>query len=118
MSGEGEQGEFLPLSVAAAIAYGSLVPAHKAAHDRAELDEHLDLVAAALSSIVPLFSAINAHAPEMLPPEHVARGNFRQGAQILELPGGAEAVSGLRVRNVDLFLAIEQLRLRPLFRAN
>jgi hypothetical protein len=118
MSGEGEQGEFLPLSVAAAIAYGSLVPAHKAAHDRAELDEHLDLVAAALSSIVPLFSAINAHAPEMLPPEHVARGNFRQGAQILELPGGAEAVSALRVRNVDLFLAIEQLRLRPLFRAN
>ena len=118
MSGEGEQGEFLPLSVAAAIAYGSLVPAHKAAHDRAELDEHLNLVAAALSSIVPIFSAINAHAPELLPPQHAARGNFREGAQILELSGGAESVSGLRVRNVDLFLAIEQLRLRPPFRAN
>ena len=65
MSGEDKQGEFLPLSVAAAIAYGSLVPAHKAAQDGAMLDEHLDLVAAALSSIVPIFSAINAHAPEM-----------------------------------------------------
>ena len=117
MSGE-EQQEFLPLSVAAAIAYGSLVPAHKAAHDPTELDAHLDLVAAALSSVVPIFSAINAHAPEMLRPEHVARGNFRQGAQILELPGGAEPVSGLRVRNFDLFLAIEQLRLRPPFGAN
>jgi len=118
MSGEDKQGEFLPLSVAAAIAYGSLVPAHKAAQDGAMLDEHLDLVAAALSSIVPIFSAINAHAPEMLPPQDVARGNFRQGAQTLELPGGAEAVSGLRVRNVDLFLAIEQLRLRPPYRAS
>ena len=118
MSGEQEHGEFLPLSVAAAIAYGSLVPAHKVAQDRAMLDEHLDLVAAALSSIVPIFSAINAHAPEMLPPQDVARGNFRQGAQILELAEGTESVSGLRVRNVDLFLAIEQLRLRPPFRAN
>jgi hypothetical protein len=118
MSGEEEQGEFLPLSVAAAIAYGSLVPANKAAHDREMLDEHLDLVATALSSIVPIFSAINAQAPEMLPPEHVARGKFRQGAQILQLASGAETVSGLRVRNADLFLAIEQLRLRPPFGAN
>ena len=47
-----------------------------------------------------------------------ARGNFRQGAHILELPGSAEPVSGLRVRNANLFLAIEQLRLRPPFRAN
>ena len=51
------------------------------------LDEHLDLVAAGLSSIVPIFSTINAHAPEMLPPQHVAR-------------------------------AIEQLSLRPPFRAS
>ena len=49
---------------------------------------------------------------------HVVRGNFRQGAQILELADGAEPVSGLRVRNVDLFLAIEQLRLRPPYRAS
>jgi hypothetical protein len=118
MSGEEGTGEYLPLSVAAAIAYGSLVPAHKAAHDREVLDEHLDLVAAALSSIVPIFSAFNAHAPQMLAPEQVARGKFRQGAQILLLSDGAETVSGLRVRNADLFLAIEQLRLRPPFGAN
>jgi hypothetical protein len=118
MSGEGEQGEFLPLSVAAAIAYGSLVPAHKAANDREVLDEHLDLVATALSTLVPVFSAINSHAPEMLSPEHVARGKFRQGAQILLLDSGEQTVSGLRVRNADLFLAIDQLRLRPPFGAN
>ena len=118
MSAEEEHGEFLPLSVAAAIAYGSLVPGHQAARDRADLDEHLNVIAAALASIVPIFSSITAQAPQMLPPERVARGNFRQGAQILGFVGDAEVVSALRVRNADLFVAIEQLRLRPPFGGN
>jgi hypothetical protein len=105
-------GQFLPLSVAAAIAYGSLISAAEAAHDSERLEAHLDYVASEIASILPLFSQIDGAAPQILPPERVVHGKFSQGGQVLQLPGEREAVSGLRVRNADLQPAIEQLRQR------
>jgi hypothetical protein len=115
VSGEEQHGQFLPLSVAAAIAYGSLVRDNEAAHDRARLEAHLNYVAAELASILALFSQIDGAPPEILSPEQVARGKFTQGGQMLHLPGAPEPVSALRVRNADLHLAIEQLRQRLSF---
>jgi hypothetical protein len=113
---EGEEaGQFLPLSVAAAIAYGSLVGEVEAAHERVPLEAHLDYVAAELASILPLFSQIDGAAPQILPPERVAHGRFTQGGQVIYLPSVAEPVSGLRVRHADLQPAIEQLRQRLSF---
>ena len=77
MSGEEQHGQFLPLSVAAAIAYGSLVGDNEAARDRARLEAHLNYVAAELASILALFSQIDGAPPEILSPEHVARGKFK-----------------------------------------
>jgi hypothetical protein len=108
---EGE-GQFLPLSVAAAIAYGSLISASEAAHDRVRLEAHLDFVAAELASILPLFAQIDGAPPRILPPEQVVHGKFEKGGQLLHLPRAAEPVAGLRVRSADLQTAIEQLRRR------
>ena len=115
MSGEERHGQFLPLSVAAAIAYGNLVGEEQAARDRARLEAHLNYVAAELASILAVFSQIDGAPPEILSPEHVAHGKFTQGGQLLHLPGAPEPISALRVRDADLHLAIEQLRLRLAF---
>ena len=115
MSGEERHGQFLPLSVAAAIAYGNLVGEEQAARDRARLEAHLNYVAAELASILAVFSQIDGAPPEILSPERVARGRFTQGGQMLHLPGAPEPISALRVRNTDLHLAIEQLRQRLSF---
>jgi hypothetical protein len=107
-----EEEQFLPLSVAAAIAYGSLISAADAAADSVRLEAHLDYIAGELASILPLFSQIDGAAPRILPPERVVHGKFSQGAQVLQLPGEREPLSGLRVRHADLPPAIEQLRQR------
>jgi hypothetical protein len=108
---EGE-GQFVPLSVAAAIAYGSLIGAAEAAHDSDRLEAHLDYVASEIASILPLFAQIDGAAPQILPPERVVHGRFSDGGQVLHLPGEGEPVSGLRVRCADLEPAIQQLRAR------
>lgn len=72
--------EFLPLSVAAAIAYVSLVNGEQIARERAVLAEHLD---------------------EVLPPEQVASGRFSDGAQRLDFSDGSDlsvAIELLRLR--------------------
>jgi hypothetical protein len=107
MSGE----EFLPLSVAAAIAYGSLIGQDQAAHDPERLEVHLNHVAAELASILPVFSVIDGVA-EILPPDRVAHGTFKDGGQMLYLQDMQQPISALRVRNADLNPAIEQLRQR------
>jgi hypothetical protein len=48
----------------------------------------------------------------ILPPERVVRGTFKEGGQVLHLPDAHQPISALRVRNADLYLAIEQLRQR------
>jgi len=111
MSGEEHHGQFLPLSVAAAIAYGSLVGAAAAARERTGLEAHLNHIAAQLASILPVYAGHDG-TPQMLPPERVTRGQFRDGGQILHLPGMPEPLTALRIRNADLHLAIEQLRRR------
>jgi hypothetical protein len=75
----------LPVSVAAAIAYGSLVSAEKAARNPAELDEHLNLVAKALATVISVYSVTVNGTPVILSPEEVARGRFADGAQVLHL---------------------------------
>jgi hypothetical protein len=111
MSGEEHHGQFLPLSVAAAIAYGSLVSAAATARERTSLKAHLDYIATELAAILPVYSA-HDDTPQMLPPERVTRGQFKDGGEVLQLPGMPEPVTALRVRNADLYLAIEQLRQR------
>jgi hypothetical protein len=101
----------LPVSVAAGIAYGSLVSSEKAARNPAELDEHLNLVAKALCAVVSVFSVTLNGQPVILSPEEVARGKFLDAAQVLHL--GTDVVTGPRLRASDLFLAIELLRHRP-----
>jgi hypothetical protein len=112
MSGdEAHHGQFLPLSVAAAIAHGSLVGSDDAALEPARLDAHLNYIAAELASILPVFSALNG-APQILPPERVARGHFTQRGELLHLPDGQPPIAALHIRQADLHIAIEQLRQR------
>lgn len=105
--------EFLPLSVAAAIAYGSLIDGDLVPRDRNVLDEHLDVVAKALATVVSVYRADGESGPVVLPPEQVAGGRFSEGGQRLEFADGGAPVSALRIRNSDLSMAIELLRLRP-----
>ena len=106
--GDEDGGSYLPLSVATAIAYGSVVDAARAARERALMDAHLNHIAAELAALLPVYWAGNG-ALERLPAERVSRGYFKEGGQALHLPDAPQPVTELRVRKADLQDAIDRL---------
>jgi hypothetical protein len=95
--------EFLPLPMAAAVAYLRLV----GDAERAPASEGLlDVVASALSVWVPLYGA----APRVrLPDELVGRGKLCNGATRLRFRDGTPPVENLAILQQDLEAGIRRL---------
>jgi len=96
-------GEFLPLPMAAAVAYLRLV-SHE--HRGPASEGLLDVVASALSVWVPLYGG----APRVrLPDELVARGRVCNGATRLRFRDGTPPLENLAILQSDLDAGIRRL---------
>jgi hypothetical protein len=100
--------EYLPLAMAAAVAYVRVVePREREAPSRALLD----VVASALSVWVPIFGSRAPGQPRVrLGEREVARGTFCDGATRLRFRDGASPVESLAVLHADLEAGIRQLK--------
>lgn len=95
--------EFLPLPMAAAVAYLRLVPTEAREPASAGL---LDVVAAALSVWVPVFGG---EPRARLPDELVGRGRFSNGATRLRFRDGTAPIDNLAILQCDLEAGIRRL---------
>jgi len=100
----------MPLCVAAAIAFGSLVTRRAASAQELDFDGRIDRMAEAMASVIPIY-ADREHMALRTPltGNELARGRFADGAQTFVLPDAAPR-QRLRIRKIELFAAIEQLR--------
>jgi hypothetical protein len=96
-------GEFLPLPMAAAVAYLRLV-SHE--HRGPASEGLLDVVASALSVWVPLYGGTPR---ARLPDELVARGRLCNGATRLRYRDGTPPLENLAILQSDLEAAIRRL---------
>ena len=97
--------EFLPLPMAAAVAYLRLVK-----HDRREPASEglLDVVASALSVWLPLYGG---EPRARLADELVSRGKFCNGATCLRFRDGTAPVENLAILQSDLEPGVQRLEL-------
>ncbi|HVL35640.1 MAG TPA: hypothetical protein VM489_08230 [Burkholderiales bacterium] len=108
MSGDTSYNEFVPLAMAAAVAYVRVVGPEERARPTAGL---LDVVASALSVWVPIFGSRVPAAPRLrLADEEVARGRFCDGATRLCFRDGRPPVGNLAILHGDLDAGIRRLK--------
>jgi hypothetical protein len=96
--------EFIPLARVAAMVYERLFPQHAGKESKT-----LDLIALALSAVVPLYRRdTESGAVERVSEQDLAAGRFSRGATTLEL-GARAPLRYLVVARADLARAIETL---------
>jgi len=97
--------DFLPLARAAALAHGRLFPDQPVREAKA-----LDIIALALSALVPLFQRdMESGALRALSESEMTTGRFTRGATTLEF-ANRPPLRSLVVSRVQLYEAIETLR--------
>lgn len=97
--------EFLPLARAAALAHDQLFPDQPVKDSKA-----LDIIALALSALVPLFQReLENGSLRALSESEMTTGRFTRGATTLEFPN-RPPLRSLAVSRVQLFEAIDRLR--------
>lgn len=97
--------EFLPLARAAALAHDQLFPDQPVKDSKA-----LDIIALALSALVPLFQRdVEDGSLRALSESEMTTGRFTRGATTLEFPN-RPPLRSLVVSRVQLFEAIDRLR--------
>lgn len=102
--------DFMPLCAAAAIAYGTAVEDPRCSSEQ-ELEERLNVAAAALSNAIPIFTLSGAATqPRMVPDAELSRGAFRGGAYSFEFADGGQPLGNLVIRKSDLVAALPKLR--------
>jgi hypothetical protein len=106
-----EDQELLPLSVAAAVAYGHLATPPEDPSP-GKYREQLDFIAAALATVIPVYgNARREDPPQLLSKSDLRRGAFRDGGQYFVCPD-APAWRGLMIPKSDFVDAIGNLILR------
>ena len=100
--------DFIPLARAAALAYARVYPGESVRDMKT-----LDLLALALSTLLPLYQRENEKdAPRRLDTSEVAAGRFTRGATRLELPN-RPPLRFLLVQRSALYPAIEAMMKDP-----
>jgi len=103
--------EFLPLARAAALVYSRLFPGESVKDAKT-----LDLLAVAISSLVPLYRQETENGPlRGLEQAQIARGRFTRGAARLEFPDGPP-LRFLLVPRAALYAAMDTLATDPILR--
>ena len=103
-----EAAEFIPLARAAALAHDRLFPGQSAKDAK-----HLDLLALALSTLVPLYQRdAKTDALRALAQDDIARGRFTRGATRLEF-ADRPTLRFLVVARRELYPAIEAIAKDP-----
>ena len=101
--------DFIPLARAAALAYARVYPGESVRDMKT-----LDLLALALSTLLPLYQRENEKdAPRHLDPEEVAAGRFTRGATRLERPN-RPPLRFLMVARRDLSAALQAMATLPI----
>jgi hypothetical protein len=100
--------DYLPLARAAALVHARLFP-----DERVKDAKTLDLIALALSALIPFYQQEGEKdAPRVVPPADIAKGRFTRGATRLELPD-REPLRFLLVSRAELYPAIERIAKDP-----
>jgi hypothetical protein len=106
-----EAGELVPLARAAALAYGRLFPGESVKDAKT-----LDLIAVAISALVPLYQQENEKStPRRVAEADLARGRFCRGAARLEFPD-RPPLRFLVVPRAALYAAMETIARDPILR--
>ena len=101
--------DFIPLARAAALAYARVYPGESVRDMKT-----LDLLALALSTLLPLYQRENEKdAPRRLDSSEVAAGRFTRGATRLELPN-RPPLRFLIVARRDLPAALQEVATLPI----
>ena len=99
---------FVPLPVAAAIAFHQAHGSTRAIATRADFDDALNIAASAIARLIPVYVP---HEPQPLGID-LARQSFARGATELRPSDGAAPLRELRVRRADLLEALALIRRR------
>lgn len=104
------EGPHVPLPLAAAWAFHEAHDALPAAMPRLEYEDALDLIAAALSRLVALYT-IDERTQEPVPARfNLATGRFRGGATVYERKYGGRTMSSLVVQREQLPAALQVIK--------
>jgi hypothetical protein len=95
--------DYFPLARAAAIAHERLFPEQPTKDAKT-----LDVIALALSTLIPIYESEDGGAPRALGEAELAAGRFTRGGTRLEVPGRAP-IRFLMVSRSDLNDALEKL---------
>lgn len=96
-----DAGEFVPLAVAAALAFHEAQSDTNASVDADDYNRALDIAASALSRLLPLFTVRDPREGPVAITVDLTRERFARGAMALRSVDGT-AIAELSVRRVDL----------------
>jgi hypothetical protein len=99
----------VPLAVAAAITFHQVHGNTKAIVTRADYDDALNIAAAAISRLIPIYSLSDPRAGRVQLAVDLTKARFQRGATELYTPGG-QAVRDMTVRRAEFASALSLIK--------